>query len=270
MRSLARAVRNRGFEGEPIPMPIKALRDLNFVMRRGQLSLFAAGPGVGKSIVALNLTVLSEIPALFVSADTDRSDQADRAAALLSGVPKELMSEDEFFGALSRLRKDLRFEFDSSPTAADIMQMCTAYSMVFGIYPSLIIVDTLSKVWSDAGDENARNKDAVDRCQEVARITGAHVAVLHHATKGFDSGDKPIPLDGLMSGVSKLPEQIVTMHREGEDRVCFTVVKNRSGKADPTANHCRAFARLNFDLMRVEELVSPVYDWADDPELASV
>jgi hypothetical protein len=204
------------------------------------------------------------VPTLYVSADTDRTDQSHRAALALGWDGRD---EDGKLYALARVNSSVRFAFDSSPTAADMASMCEAYAIVWGEFPHLIIVDTLSKVWGDAGDEVARNKDGVDRCQELARETGAHVMCLHHASKGYDSGDRPIPLDGLMSGVSKQPEQVVTMWRDEDDRMTLAVVKNRSGLADPTATRVRSHAKMNFETMQIEDVQAARIDWTADTQL---
>jgi len=232
-------------------------------MLRGQLSLWVAAPGGGKTLLALQIALQAGVPTLYVSADTDRTDQSVRAALALGWDGMDPHGQET---ALSCIPLNVQFSFESSPTAHDIAQECEAYALVWGQYPELIVIDTLAKVWSE-GDETARNKDGVDKCQEIARETGAHVMLLHHAQKAFDSGDKPIPLDGLMSGVSKTPEQVVSMWRDDEDRLTLAVIKNRSGRADPTAQRVRSHAVLNFEQMRVEEIQVQTFDWADDEYL---
>lgn len=264
MRSLYRIAKHQPVSGAVIPQPLHCVQQLGFEMHRGQLSLWVAAPGGGKTLLALTMALRASIPTLYVSADTDRTDQSYRAARALGW---DGVDTDEKLAALAGIESSLRFDFESSPTANDIYAMCEAYALVWGTFPHLVIVDTLAKVWGDGGDEVARNKEGVDRCQEIARETGAHVMVLHHASKGFDSGDRPIPLDGLMSGVSKQPEQVVTMWRDEDNRLTLAVVKNRSGAADPTAQRVRSHARLNFEYMRIEDIVAVQIDWTADAEL---
>lgn len=271
MRSLQKAVRTKGRAGEPLPQPVRAIRELGFVQRRGQLSLIVAAPGVGKSLVALHVALRAGVPCLYLSADTDRSDQGERAMCLLAGVTMNEVKDDpdRYLPVLAQIPRDVRFEFDSAPTASNLKEMCDAYRMVFGYFPHLVVVDTIGKIWSDVGDENARNKEAVDNCQGLARYTGAHVMAAHHATKGYDSGDKPIPLDGLMSGTSKVPEQILTMWRSGADTIALSPVKNRSGPSDPTAMHMRAFLQIDFTRVAINEAYNQmVWDYSLDPELS--
>jgi hypothetical protein len=271
-RSLSKAVRNKGRTGEPLPQPLTPLRDLGFIQRRGQLSLWVAAPGGGKSLVALHMVLKAGVPALYFSADTDRADQGDRAMCLLAGADMEQVKTDpeKYLHHLDAIPKHIQFEFESTPKVEYLIDASKAYRMIHGHYPHLIVVDTIGKVWSDSGDETIRNKEAVESCQELARMTGAHVIGLHHASKGYDSGDRPIPLEGLMSGTSKVPEQVVSMWRDAE-RTCFAVTKNRSGPADATAARVRAWVDIDFGRMAITEAPKNqiVWNYADDPELTN-
>lgn len=264
MRSLYRIAKHQPVSGAVIPQPLHCVQQLGFEMHRGQLSLWVAAPGGGKTLLALTMALRASIPTLYVSADTDRTDQSYRSARALGW---DGVGDDGKLATLASIDTRLRFDFESSPTANDIYAMCEAYALVWGTFPHLVIVDTLAKVWGDGGDEVARNKEGVDRCQEIARETGAHVMVLHHAQRGYDKGDIPIPLDGLMSGVSKLPEQVVSMWRDAEDRITLAVIKNRSGPADPTAQRVRSHAVVDFETMTIRDLVIAKVDWQNDVEL---
>jgi hypothetical protein len=270
MRSLARAARSRGTLGEAIPQPIEAIRNLGFAQRRGQTSLLVAAPGVGKSAVALYMALRCGVPTLYLSADTDKTDQSERAMALLAGVSiaEARRDPERYEHHLERIPKDCRFDFESDPTIEEIEETTKAYRMVLGYYPHLIIVDTLGRVSTGVDEETARNKEAVRLLQMMARKTGAHVLVLHHATKMFDDGATPIPLSGLMSGVTKDQEQVLCMWKGGGKTVAFCPTKNRSGKSDPTAMQLRSWCELDVDYMRISSIkpVTPNYD--EDIELA--
>lgn len=230
-------------------------------MRRGELSMWAAGPGVGKSLVALKIALFCGVPVLYVSADTNRADQTERAALCLGWVRGQDMAD-----ALHEIPIDCRFTFDSNPTIKDIVAECEAFAVVFGEFPHLIIIDTVAKLWTESTEEHARDKEATRLCQELARETDAHVMALHHLTKGHDSGNQPAGLDALMSGVSKIPEQVMTMWRDGSDRLTLAPVKNRSGPADATGR-MRGFVQLDFERMDVADVIVQQIDFNNDPEL---
>lgn len=263
MRSLLRASKHQPDFGTPIPNPLRCVTELGFEMRRGELSLWAAGPGVGKSLVALKIALFCGVPVLYVSADTNRTDQTERAALCLGWDRSVPVAEP-----LSHIPLDCRFSFDSSPTIKDVVSECEAYAVVFGQFPHLIVMDTLSKVWTESSEEHARNKEAVELCQSLARETDAHVMALHHLTKGHDSGNQPAGLDALMSGVSKIPEQVMTMWRDQSDRLTLSPVKNRSGPADATGR-LRGFAQLDFARMDVSDVIVQTLDWQSDHELVA-
>ncbi len=211
----------------------------------------------------------AKIPTLMISADTDASDQASRAMAFFSGQTIGTVREDpdKYQGLLSRIPRHCAFEFESEPEADEILEMCKAYRLVFGGFPHLVIVDTIGKIWSEVGDEPQRNKEAVKQCQDLARITGAHVWALHHAVKSYDSGDKPIGLEGVMSGVTKVPEQVLSMWRTGANTICLSPIKNRSGPSDATAMNLRAFAHLDIERMAMTEIKPVQIDYTRDPEM---
>lgn len=63
----------------------------------------------------------------------------------------------------------------------------------------LIIIDTLTRVFG-AGDQNA-SKDMgrfIQACDELIRLTGAHVTVLHHTAWSGERGKGAIDLDGAV------------------------------------------------------------------------
>lgn len=188
---------------------------------------------------------------------------------ILSGATMSEVREDpdKYAGYLTTIPSSCRFEFDSAPEPEHLLEMTKAYRMVMGFYPKLIVVDTLGKVWTEAGEETARNKAAAEHCQLMARKTGAHVAALAHATKQFDSGIVPIPLDGVMSGVTKLPEMVMTMWKDTEGNMAFCPAKNRSGPMDPTAMTIRQWATLNTETMTIGSIRPMVFNYDEDPDL---
>jgi hypothetical protein len=138
--------------------------------------------------------------------------------------------------------KTVQFSFDSYSTA-DVLDDVKAYAVVHGAWPELIVVDNLMNLSRGGDDDLSSMTKAMDELHALASMTGACVLVLHHATGAYDDGDKPIPLSGLANKVSKLPAQVLTMHRKGDD-VYVCPVKNRQGVADPSAGRQ---ARLIFD-----------------------
>lgn len=266
MRNLSRTVKYQGSGADPLPQPIQAFRQAGFTQKRGQLSIILAGPGVGKSLMALQWALSIGVPTIYVSADTDSQDTIYRVARHLGW---DGQNEDDLPKSLSKMGEHLWFCFDSSPTIQDIVQECEAHAMVLGYWPQAVVIDTLAKLWGEGEDETSRNKNGVERCQELARETGAHVMLLHHLQKAYDTGDRPPSLDGALSGVTKVPEQVVGIWRTSETQLGFNILKNRSGRADATGNTVRAYMNVDFDSFTLSEVVVQQLSWTDDQELVA-
>jgi hypothetical protein len=83
---------------------------------------------------------------------------------------------------------------------------------------------------------------------DLARLTGAHVMVLHHATGEYENGDKPIPLGGIEFKAGKLADMCLTLTRE-DSELRVAAVKNRGGSADASG---RKNVSLYTDLARMK------------------
>jgi hypothetical protein len=229
----------RGGGGRTIPIPYKGLNDLGFNLQVGQVGMFAAGPGCGKSAIALDICMKSGLDSLYFCGDTDAGTMVVRATAKVTGYNQSIVREQlkaespEFTEALWGFA-NVRFVFDATNTL-DIHDEVLAYGLMNGKWPDIIVVDNLADV-VEAGDggEFTGTRQALQELALIARHTDAHVLVLHHAQGVYDNGDKPIPLSGLEQKVSKKPAQVMTFYRKGT-ALAACPVKNRQGLADPTA-----------------------------------
>jgi AAA domain-containing protein len=247
----------RGSAGEPLPVVWKSFQQRGIVFRRGQLGLMAGPPGLAKSVMALTYCILSGVPALYISADSDAFVQLVRSICILTGASiadaERMVLEDRLGDVQAALAASpLRMCYEASPTLDTLELNVEAYEEVHGEYPHLIVVDNLSDVRAELaaeGEGRSGNLDALLRyLHEMARATAAHVLVLHHVTGAHNDGDKPIPLSGVKDQVGAVPELILTGHKllnEGEpDSLRWSPVKNRGGRPDTTG---KTFAELEFD-----------------------
>lgn len=225
-----------------MPGNFKILEANGVHIRRGQLTLVAAAPGGGKSLFTLSTVMNAKVPGFYFSADTDAFTMYLRAASketgwLMTDIETVVKAgRTELIDAKLNANDTVRFSFDPSPTLDDIDEELMAFAMTYGEWPHLIVVDNLRNV-DVQGDADG---DALcDYLHALARKTGAAVIALHHVTGQYNNGNIPIPLGGIMGQIGKVPELILTLYRQGGDfgpmtmRVC--PVKNRTGRADPTA-----------------------------------
>ncbi|QUI35721.1 AAA family ATPase [Streptomyces alfalfae] len=258
MYSLAQSVRMKGSAGEPIPHPFKGLSKLEVEFRRGELSIVAAAAGTGKSLLAANLAIQSNVPTVYWSADSNAATQLTRATAILTGddikLIKQALREDAFgpYEQAVGQRWWLRFNYNARPTPADMERDLEAYREVFGMYPHLAVADNLSDLdGGDVKDAESYTFGLEGMCEylnEMARETGAHVMAMHHVVGEFADGLKPIPQSGLKGKVSRVPSLILTIHKEidGMDSRILHIspVKNREGFEDSSGE---TYASFDFD-----------------------
>lgn len=221
------------------------------MFRRGQLALIAAGPGTGKSAVTLTLALRSRVPTLYLSADSDAFEQLYRSICVLTGTTTEIAKRAVLSGDIEEYTEALagipiRFNYEASPSLDTIELQVAAYEEVYGEYPHLIIVDNLMNVRSESEEDD--RDGLMSYLHDMARQTGACVAVLHHVTGPYNDADKPIPLSGVKGQVTAVPEMVLTLHArrdEGQpDLLCVSPVKLRGGKPDPSG---RRYTELEFD-----------------------
>jgi len=94
MRTLVRSVGRASIGGEPLPSCFKSFESSKIVMRRSEVSMFAGAPGVGKSTLALALALKTNVPTLYISADTNAHTMAMRLASMISGKIKQMLKRN--------------------------------------------------------------------------------------------------------------------------------------------------------------------------------
>ena len=275
MLTLTQSAGVKGSAGEPLPTVWEGLKDAGAIFRRGQLALIAAGPGVGKSALVLSYALRAKVPCMYFSADSDAYVQLSRSLAILGGMNMQEANSmalnpdhDTIAGIVGQV--PVRFSYNPSPTLNAISTQVLAYEELYGDYPELIVVDNALDVVMEGGDiDQSQSLDALMAwLHDLARETQACVIVLHHVTGPYNDANQPIPLSGVKGQIGRVPEMILTLHKQiggyGEiDELRVSVVKNRGFKADPTGS---SFATLDFDgfSMKIEDALS-LADGFDDP-----
>jgi RecA-family ATPase len=259
--TLGQAVAQQGVQGASIETPFKSLTNLGFTLRRGQSSLVVAAPGVGKSVLALDLVMRlhqRNLRSLYISADTDSFTMGMRAIAKMTGQAQSVIERNmkdaamsaDYMATLDKLW-NVRFSFDCA-SMEDVRDEVFAYATSHGAFAPLLVVDNLVNL-IDGDDEYRAMRAAVSAFDRLAHNTGAHVMVLHHANGKYDDGDQPIPLSGIENKVSKYAAQVITLNRQGE-YLRVNVVKNRSGKVDAKAHDVFTLLRADLSTQQISDL----------------
>lgn len=257
MYSITQARRIRGAAGDPLPTVYSTFEDYNIIFRRGQLCLICAGPGTGKSALALSQAVKSKVPTLYMSADSDAYTQVSRSFSIDTGLTMEetekyARGEPVLPSTLAKAEKlkevPIRFNFLAAPTLTNIERSMSAFEELYGEYPALTVVDNITNV-RNGTEDNAENPFGglemfLDYANEMARETQSCVIGLHHVNGPYNDANKPIPMSGIKGQIGRVPQMVLTLFKSGPGTIGVSPVKNRGSKFDASGEW---FAELDFD-----------------------
>lgn len=255
--NLDRALRADRSVGQPLPTVWRSLEAATAVFRKPQLVVVASAPGGGKSALALNLAVKSQVPSVYFSADSGAGTQIPRTVAIATGLETDVVRREVEAGksvtpVLREKVPHLWWEFSPSPTLDLIDETVQAYGYL-GRYPDLCIVDNLVDIDGESGEGEWKSfENSLLFLKELSRERNMCVVVLAHLTGEFEDGVTVPPLSGLRGKASKIPELILTLYREdnplgGED-LGVAIVKNREGIANASGKYT---VSLRMDLARM-------------------
>lgn len=243
MLTLSRSVKRGAVGKEPLPPAFVSWESRGIRFRRASVSMLFGQSGSHKTRIVLNATLNMRVPTLAFSTDSDQDTVASRLLAILTSTPTDttegwLRTEPAKCAAHLAQLDFLRWDFRPDPTMDDIWLGAYAYHETEGRWPDQIVVDIASDVGHDTGgDEWANLRDLLRQSKVLARETGAHVLLVHHASDS-ERTKRPCPRKGDMQGkVSALPEVIVTCGLTGSGDLHVACVKNRHAKADADASN---------------------------------
>ena len=226
---------------EPLPMPWKALAEIEVAVRRGQVHLWAGAPGMGKTAIALNYLlhpdVQREVATLYFSPDSDVMTIAPRTLALMQGrrvrdvfSAFESQKADEYIEVAKELRHvQWCFEYPLEDKVIDLE--IEAYQVIHGHNPDLIILDNIRDVFLEDADGSdwGQQKATVDYFKQIAYKTGAAVILLHHLTGGKENGDTVPKLGDIENKLGKNVRQALLFFSPDEYTIGIRCEKNSSG-----------------------------------------
>lgn len=139
----------------------------------------------------------------------------------------------------------------------DVWNSTYAYLERWGEWPEQILIDICSDIGHEAGDEWSTLRDLMRQSKVLARDTGAHVLLVHHASDSPGT-KRPCPRRSDIHGkIAAIPEVIVTLGIDFRGDLHAACVKNRRAKADADAD--------NHFVMALDAACSWVGDWVPMP-----
>lgn len=257
MLSIKQANNLRGSTGVPLPTVIQPLARMGCHLRAGEVSLWGAGSGTGKSVLCHWIALGVRVPVLYFSADSNSATMRKRTASMLTGMSQDeawtqIENDQGHASAVLTEANHVKWAFESSPDLREIEEELNAFWTAFGEYPRMVVVDNLRNVsGGSGGDEYVFWDEVMGWLHDMAVYTESHVAVTHHVTGMYAAGDKQIPLSGLENKVDKRAEVVVTAYKTAgrDDMINLSVVKNRGGRAMGDGSYS---CTLGFDGARMQ------------------
>lgn len=240
MVRLSRSVKRAGSGKEPLPAPFASWASQGIRPRRASVSMLAGVPGSHKTRILLNAVMNMGVTTKAFSTDSDESTIEARILARETGTPTSvteewLRTEPDKCSRLLAKHDYIDWDFRPDPTMDDIWLGLYAYHESEGRYPDQTIIDIASDVGHDAGDEWASLRDLMRQAKVIARETGTHLWLVHHAADS-PSTKRPCPRRTDIHGkISAIPELIVTCGMDNSGGLHVACVKNRHAKASADA-----------------------------------
>ena len=257
MKTLTRSVGRASAGGEPLPSCYHSFDNQQIVLRRSELSMIAAVPGAGKSMLAQALALKLKVPTLYICADSSAHTMAMRLASMITNKSQtdveRLLTEDLGWTRSVLARgSHIQWSFESSPSLEDIAEEVKAFEELWGAPPELIIIDNLMDVATDGGEEFSSMRAIMKELKYLARATNAAVLVLHHTSEAVQ-GTPCQPRSALQGKVAQLPALILTLGQVGTT-LAVAVVKNRYGRADANGTSVMAYLAFNGEYCYINDI----------------
>lgn len=236
--------------------------------RRGELTIVAARPSVGKSAIALNFSLhaMRSVPVLFFSQEMSAEELANRALAFRASVPLHVIggtkppTEDEIAGlwraAGQREPGELWIDDRSHLTAAEVARATRRAVRRHGV--RLVVVDYLQRMQHDrrAGETTTRQVGETAKAMKTlarnANVPVVCLAQLNREVEGRGDG-RPKLSDLRDSGeIEQEADVVMLLHphppnptQPSRQTIDVLVEKQRNGpKSAVTLDYRRPFTRF--------------------------
>lgn len=242
------------------------------LLLRSQITLMVAPPGIGKSLLTLQLALIcnagipewhgwrprSSYRSLIINVEEDETEMKRR---LLGACMKMQISQDRITGIfLAQANGIVIAKADSrtkTVTATPVLEQIV--QTILALHIDIVVVDPFAETF--AGDENSNSelKWAAVLWREVARRTNAAVLLVHHAKKYAQhmAGDMDAARGGgALAGVARIVSTLFTMTSEEaerlqippEDRVRFIRFDDAKANLSLVSSAARWFEKVSIGL----------------------
>jgi hypothetical protein len=266
MVRLSRSVKREASGKEPLPPAFASWESRGIKFRRASVSMLAGVPGSHKTRIMLNAILNMGVPTKAFSTDSGEDTIQSRILAKAAGMPTSvtedwLRTDREKASQLLAPYDFIDWDFRPDPTLDDIWHGLYAYAEAEGQYPAQTVIDIASDVGHDTGDEWGSLRDLMRQAKVIARETGTHLLLVHHAADS-ERTKRPCPRRSDIHGkVAAIPELIVTCGMTNSGDLHVACVKNRHAKADADANDHFPM-NLNAETSLVSDYVSQPHAYA--------
>ena len=235
MQTLSRSVARGALGKDPLPAPFRSWREQGIRFRGASVSMLAGLPGSHKTRIVLNALLNMRVPTLCFSTDSDQDTVASRLLAINQRQPTTLTeewlrTEPEKCKQVLAQYDFLRWDFRPDPTLDDIWHGLYGYHETEGRYPDQTVIDIASDVGHDTGDEWGSLRDLMRQSKVIARETGTHLLLVHHASDSVRTKRRCLESSAVFSSSETVPCGVDPSR--GLDVAC---VKNRHAKASADA-----------------------------------
>ncbi len=222
-----------------IPLHNTVLSQYGVKFRRGQFSIVAAAPGVGKSVFATNIVLHAEAESMYCSIDSDEWTVMHRLLGAITGEDLDEIDrkfnasqvwDDYYSKKLVEYGSHIDWSFNPAADTDYIVKRIEAHDAVWGQLPEMIVVDNIMDMTTGSHEEFAELRTICRSLRTVARETDAHIMALHHVNGEKENGNVPINLKDLQGKLGKASEVVLGLSFYGQDKLLVTVPKNRGGK----------------------------------------
>lgn len=237
-----------------MPDVFPVLARLGVQLRRGELHIVAAAPGVGKSVFAMTTALRGRVPTLYLAMDGSARSMTIRVVQAAQNVDRgTAVSELDTDGILAKQVLEtvdwIRFDFPNRPDMEEIVHRAHAFGEIHGEFPHLIVVDNLMDV---VEEQTAQAYSELEQdLTALARSSGAAVLGLHHVMGQYEGAQGPIPMSGLLYKPSKKTSLAMSFYPGAYDHELWvSVLKNRDGPKDPAGLNVRTKLWVDYSRMQ--------------------